>query len=171
MSATTRDADAARGHLWPSSALRLAPVLKAELRLDTRNTAVRAGVLRRLLALGDILAALSAGFGGALAGGLGGVEILPFVALMVCGWALVAFAGGLYAADDLSSWASGIGECGRLGAMVLVLSWRAAPGFRVRMLRWPPRWSARSSCSSWRRPRGPSHAPSCTARPRCASER
>jgi exopolysaccharide biosynthesis polyprenyl glycosylphosphotransferase len=128
MSATTRDADAARGHLWPSSALRLAPVLEAELRLDTRNTAVRAGVLRRLLALGDILAALSAGFGGALAGGLGGVEILPFVALMVCGWALVAFAGGLYAADDLSSWASGIGECGRLGAMVLVLSWPLAGG-------------------------------------------
>lgn len=128
MNAATKVAGAARERLWPPSALRLAPVIESELRLDTDRTKVRAGVLRRLLGLADVLAALSAGFGGALAGGLAGVEMLPFVGLAVCGWALVAFAGGLYAADDLSSWASGIGEYGRLGALVLVLSWPMAAG-------------------------------------------
>ncbi len=128
MNAAIKVAGAARERLWPPSALRLAPVIESELRLDRRRTQVRAGVLRRLLGLGDVLAALSAGFGGALVGGLAGAQMLPFVALVVCGWVLVAFAGGLYAADDLSSWASGIGEYGRLCALVLVLSWPMAAG-------------------------------------------
>lgn len=79
--------------------------------------------LRRQLLSADIIAGSFTGAIVALAAGLG-LEMLPVVALAVgLGWPILAYACGLYAVDDLRSWASGVGEAPRLAVTSLMLSW------------------------------------------------
>lgn len=108
------------------AALRLTPLLDAELRIDRGRGNDRARLLRRVLALTDVVAALIAGATGALLGGFVGADAVAFGLALAAAWPLVAFAGGLYATDDLGSWASGISESGRLAGLVILLSWPAA---------------------------------------------
>ena len=58
--------------------------------------------------------------------------MIPVVALAVgLGWPVLAYVCGLYAVDDLRSWASGVGDAPRLAVTSLLISWpsvrRAAP--------------------------------------------
>ena len=53
-----------------------------------------------------------------------GVEQASRVALAVgLGWPVLAYVCGLYALDDLRSWASGIGDAPRLAVTSLLISW------------------------------------------------
>ena len=79
--------------------------------------------LRRQLLSADIIAGSVTGAIVALAAGLG-IEMLPVVALAVgLGWPVLAYVCGLYAVDDLRSWASGVGEAPRLAVTSLLISW------------------------------------------------
>jgi len=101
-------------------------VLDAELSLDSDQAGARARLLRRGLALTDLLAALVAGVLGSLVGGFALPEAAVFALLVVVTWPLTAFTGGLYAREDLGSWASGIAQSGRLAALGVALSWPLA---------------------------------------------
>src|SRR3712207_253735 len=79
--------------------------------------------LRRQLLIADVAA-------GAIAGAVGGaIAGLPFGQLVLLGlllagaWPLAAFLCGLYARDDLRTWASGVGEAPKLVLTCLALSW------------------------------------------------
>jgi exopolysaccharide biosynthesis polyprenyl glycosylphosphotransferase len=79
--------------------------------------------LRRQLAIADILAGA---VGGAIGGSFAGVtplELLGLVAAMAVAWPVAAFLCGLYAREDLRTWASGVGEAPKLVLTCLVLSW------------------------------------------------
>lgn len=79
--------------------------------------------LRRQLLSADIIAGSITGAIVALTASLG-IEMLPVVALAVgLGWPVLAYVCGLYAVDDLRSWASGVGEAPRLAVTSLMLSW------------------------------------------------
>ena len=79
--------------------------------------------LRRQLLSADIIAGSVTGAIVALAAGLG-LEMIPVVALAVgLAWPILAYVCGLYAVDDLRSWASGVGEAPRLAVTSLLLSW------------------------------------------------
>jgi exopolysaccharide biosynthesis polyprenyl glycosylphosphotransferase len=83
----------------------------------------RQGQLRRQLLSADIL---SGSLCGALASLLSGLSVnaLPVVALTIgVGWPVLAYLCGLYAADDLRSWASGVGDAPRLAVTSLLISW------------------------------------------------
>lgn len=83
----------------------------------------RQAQLRRQLLSADIIAGSVTGAIVALAAGLG-IEMIPVVALAVgLGWPILAYICGLYAVDDLRSWASGVGEAPRLAVTSLLLSW------------------------------------------------
>jgi exopolysaccharide biosynthesis polyprenyl glycosylphosphotransferase len=79
--------------------------------------------LRRQLLSADIIAGSTTGAIAALAAGLA-VHKLPVVALAIgLGWPVLAYVCGLYALDDLRSWASGIGDAPRLAVTSLLISW------------------------------------------------
>ncbi|HWK25989.1 MAG TPA: sugar transferase [Solirubrobacter sp.] len=79
--------------------------------------------LRRQLISADVIAGSLTGAIAALAAGLS-VAQLPLVALAIgLGWPVLAYVCGLYALDDLRSWASGIGDAPRLAVTSLLLSW------------------------------------------------
>jgi len=125
MKAATQAAEPGLGHSPGAVGTRLTPLLDAELALDPAAARKRAGLLSRVLALTDIASGLLAGSAGALAGdfaGLGGA----FGLLVGASWLLVAFAGGLYATDDLCSWSSGIAQGSRLAALAVLVSWPMA---------------------------------------------
>ena len=70
--------------------------------------------LRRQLLSADIIAGSFTGAIAALAAGLS-FNKLPVVALAIgLGWPVLAYVCGLYALDDLRSWASGVGDAPRL---------------------------------------------------------
>src|SRR4029079_12627624 len=51
---------------------------------------------------------------------------VPVGALAVSlGWPVLAYVCGLYAADDLRTWASGVGEAPRLAVTALLITWPA----------------------------------------------
>ena len=55
-----------------------------------------------------------------------GLDKLPLVALAIgLAWPILAYVCGLYAADDLRTWASGVGEAPRLAVASLLISWPA----------------------------------------------
>ena len=98
-------------------------VLEAGQAGERSRGAERWAVLRRLLALADLLAGVGAGAVAALAAGLpiaSAALLAGFVALL---WPALAFASGLYSSDDLRSWVSGIPEVPRLLTASLVFSW------------------------------------------------
>ena len=83
----------------------------------------RRSQLRRQLLSADIIAGSVTGAIVAIAAGLD-LSLLPVVALAVgLGWPVLAYVCGLYAVDDLRSWASGVGEAPRLAVTSLLLSW------------------------------------------------
>jgi exopolysaccharide biosynthesis polyprenyl glycosylphosphotransferase len=92
--------------------------------------------LRRQLLSADILSGSVTGAVAAFVAGVG-ISHLPVVALAIgLGWPLIAYVCGLYALDDLRSWASGIGDAPRLAATALLISW---PVFGVLTLLDAPR--------------------------------
>jgi exopolysaccharide biosynthesis polyprenyl glycosylphosphotransferase len=79
--------------------------------------------LRRQLLSADIIAGSTTGAIAAVAAGLT-LNKLPVVALAIgLGWPVLAYVCGLYALDDLRSWASGIGDAPRLAVTSLLISW------------------------------------------------
>jgi exopolysaccharide biosynthesis polyprenyl glycosylphosphotransferase len=79
--------------------------------------------LRRQLLSADIISGSITGAVAALAAGLA-IEKLPVVALAIgLGWPVLAYICGLYALDDLRSWASGVGDAPRLAVTALLVSW------------------------------------------------
>jgi exopolysaccharide biosynthesis polyprenyl glycosylphosphotransferase len=107
-----------------SGELTLAPrLIGASLATRSSRGSERWSVLRQLLFSADLIAAVLAGTIVALSSGLGSSEALAFALAVAAGWPLFAFVFGLYAADDLGSWASGVGEAPRMVVALLVLSW------------------------------------------------
>jgi exopolysaccharide biosynthesis polyprenyl glycosylphosphotransferase len=83
----------------------------------------RQSQLRRQLLSADILSGSVCGALASLLSGVG-VDKLPLVALAIgVGWPVLAYLCGLYAADDLRSWASGVGDAPRIAVTSLLLSW------------------------------------------------
>jgi exopolysaccharide biosynthesis polyprenyl glycosylphosphotransferase len=79
--------------------------------------------LRRQLLSADVISGALTGTIATLAAGLGW-HAVPVVALAIgIGWPILAYICGLYAADDLRTWASGIGEAPRLALTALLISW------------------------------------------------
>jgi exopolysaccharide biosynthesis polyprenyl glycosylphosphotransferase len=79
--------------------------------------------LRRQLVSADIISGSLTGALAALVAGLP-VDALPLVALAIgLGWPVLAYICGLYAVDDLRSWASGVGDAPRLAVTSLLISW------------------------------------------------
>jgi exopolysaccharide biosynthesis polyprenyl glycosylphosphotransferase len=79
--------------------------------------------LRRQLLSADIISGSVTGALAALAAGLAW-NAVPVVALAVgLGWPVLAYICGLYSADDLRTWASGVGEAPRLAVTALLVSW------------------------------------------------
>ena len=99
------------------------PLLEEQLAVETARGAERASLLRRLLLMSDVVAAIIAGIAGAVAGGLDLPHALIFAAIVAVAWPVLAFMGGLYAVDTLGAWASGIPEIGRLAALAVFASW------------------------------------------------
>jgi exopolysaccharide biosynthesis polyprenyl glycosylphosphotransferase len=86
-------------------------------------TGRRQAQLRRQLLAADILAGSLTGAAVALIAGLA-LPLVPVVAAALgLGWPVVAYVCGLYATDDLRTWASGIGDAPRLAVTSLVISW------------------------------------------------
>jgi exopolysaccharide biosynthesis polyprenyl glycosylphosphotransferase len=83
----------------------------------------RQAQLRRQLLSADVISGSVTGALAALAAGLAW-NAVPVVALAVgLGWPVLAYICGLYAADDLRTWASGVGEAPRLAVTALLVSW------------------------------------------------
>jgi exopolysaccharide biosynthesis polyprenyl glycosylphosphotransferase len=81
--------------------------------------------LRRQLLSADILSGSLTGALAALVAGLAWSRV-PVVALAIgLGWPVLAYVCGLYASDDLRTWASGVGEAPRLAVTALLVSWPA----------------------------------------------
>jgi exopolysaccharide biosynthesis polyprenyl glycosylphosphotransferase len=79
--------------------------------------------LRRQLITADLVSGLLIGGLTAVAAG---VEVNDAAALALAiglGWPALAYVCGLYAVQDLRSWASGVGEAPRLAVSALLLSW------------------------------------------------
>ncbi len=93
---------------------------------DARDRARRRGaVLARMLATGDILAALIAGGVALLLLGLLSADPSSLTYILVAGliWPLVAFSIGLYRSDQLTAWASAISEVPRGFVAVMLITW------------------------------------------------
>jgi exopolysaccharide biosynthesis polyprenyl glycosylphosphotransferase len=87
------------------------------------QAARRNAQLRRQLVSADVISGSVTGALAAVAAGLAWDE-LPVVALAIgLGWPVLAYVCGLYAADDLRTWASGVGEAPRLAVTSLLISW------------------------------------------------
>jgi exopolysaccharide biosynthesis polyprenyl glycosylphosphotransferase len=104
-----------------------------------RDVGRRHAYLRRQLVSADIV---SGSLAGALSAPIAGLrlELLPVLALAigVC-WPLLGYLCGLYAVEDLRSWASGIREAPRLAVSALLASW---PVFGLLALLHAPRPAA-----------------------------
>ena len=97
----------------------------ADLR-DARDRARHRGaVLARMLAAGDVLAALAAAAIALLALALLATAPASLFYILVAGliWPLVAFSIGLYRSDQLTAWASAISEVPRAFVAVMLITW------------------------------------------------
>ncbi|WP_051324151.1 sugar transferase [Candidatus Solirubrobacter pratensis] len=89
------------------------------------QAARRHAQLRRQLLSADVICGSITGALAALVTGLHW-DTLPVVALAIgLGWPVLAYVCGLYASDDLRTWASGVGEAPRLAVTSLLISWPA----------------------------------------------
>jgi exopolysaccharide biosynthesis polyprenyl glycosylphosphotransferase len=79
--------------------------------------------LRRQLFSADIISGCVTGALASLVAGLT-LNKLPVVSLAIgLSWPVLAYVCGLYALDDLRSWASGVGDAPRLAVTALLISW------------------------------------------------
>jgi exopolysaccharide biosynthesis polyprenyl glycosylphosphotransferase len=104
-----------------------------------RGVGRRHAYLRRQLVSADIV---SGSLTGALSAPLAGLRLeqLPVLALAIgLAWPLLGYLCGLYAVEDLRSWASGIREAPRLAVSALLVSW---PVFGLLALLHAPRPAA-----------------------------
>ena len=99
------------------------PFLEEQFALGSNRANERAQLLARILACGDVVAAVLGAWIGALAGGLGGWESTVFVVSAALSWILLIFALGLYHLDTLRDWASGMQQLGRMFGAALLVSW------------------------------------------------
>ncbi|HET6547338.1 MAG TPA: hypothetical protein VFG79_02695, partial [Solirubrobacter sp.] len=108
----------------PGGSLSVSADILSEAFLPTEHAAVRRlAQLRRQLLSADIIAGTFTGALVALVSGLAAAK-LPVVALAVgLGWPVLAYVCGLYALDDLRSWATGVGDAPRLAVTALLISW------------------------------------------------
>jgi exopolysaccharide biosynthesis polyprenyl glycosylphosphotransferase len=83
----------------------------------------RSAELRRLLASADAGAGALAGVAAALIALASPSEVALVGLVLAIGWPVFAFACGLYAADDLRSWSSGVTDAPKLVLASLLLSW------------------------------------------------
>ena len=83
----------------------------------------RATLLRTALLGSDAVAACLGALVAASLAGLSTGQTALLLGTMLVAWPLVAFVAGLYAVDELRTWASGIPETPRLLVGVLLLSW------------------------------------------------
>ena len=100
-----------------------APVAALRVEAAPPRRRRRAASLHRLLALADALASGVATLAGSLIAGLPADAALTVSGICAVSLPAIAFACGLYAADDLRSWATGVPEAGRLLFAVVALSW------------------------------------------------
>jgi exopolysaccharide biosynthesis polyprenyl glycosylphosphotransferase len=83
----------------------------------------RWSVLRRLLALADVLAgAFVAAAGAAVLAATAG-QALALVVVLALGWPALTWLTGVHRTGDLASWASGIADVRRIVVAALLLSW------------------------------------------------
>ena len=115
MTATSADGNGA--------ALAVSGSLAAGLHLKPAVASRRADELRRLLRLADFSAGAVAGLAAGAVAGVSIGQLAIVVASLALAWPLLAFACGLYATDDLRSWASGAAEAPKLLLAALLLSW------------------------------------------------
>jgi len=96
----------------------------AEAFVPAAPAAARRNVLlRRQLFSADVLSGSLCGAVASLVAGLS-LDKLPLVALAIgLGWPVLAYVCGLYASDDLRSWATGVGDAPRLAVSSLLISW------------------------------------------------
>ena len=97
--------------------------LSIELTARGYGGAERWSVLRRLLLAADVVAGTVAGIVGAALGGIDIAELMLATVAVAFAWPAISFVCGLYSADDLGSWASGVGEVSRTAFAALFLSW------------------------------------------------
>jgi exopolysaccharide biosynthesis polyprenyl glycosylphosphotransferase len=83
----------------------------------------RSGDLRRLLASADVGAGALAGVTAALLALASTSEVALVGLVLAIAWPVFGFACGLYAAEDLRSWSSGVSEAPKLVLASLLLSW------------------------------------------------
>jgi exopolysaccharide biosynthesis polyprenyl glycosylphosphotransferase len=103
--------------------LAVSPPVTPNLYLRPATASHRANELRRLLRVADVFAGLLAGVTAALIAQVS-LPQLGIVALaLAVAWPCFTFACGLHVADDLRSWASGVGEAPKLVLAALLLSW------------------------------------------------
>jgi exopolysaccharide biosynthesis polyprenyl glycosylphosphotransferase len=103
-----------------------AELLQEQVASDGARGGERYKLMRRLLALGDVLAGLAAGLAGAMVADTSGRATVAFVVLTALAWPSALFVSGLYALEGLGAWASAIPELGRLLAVSLLVSWPVA---------------------------------------------
>jgi len=106
----------------PSPPMPLA-ILRAEPDLVPARGGRRSAVLHRLLGLADAIAASTAGVLAAVATGLPIDDALFMGAMGALLVPILAFCCGLYAADDLRAWATGVPDLKRMSFAALALSW------------------------------------------------
>jgi exopolysaccharide biosynthesis polyprenyl glycosylphosphotransferase len=122
----TRFAEPAAIQVAPRPLLAPTPLLEEQLALDATRGGERAALLKRSLALTDLLAALLAAGAAVLVAGVTGTGAWVLATTVCALWLGLAFSAGLYAVDTLGGWASGIAQLGRLFGTALLASWPLA---------------------------------------------
>jgi exopolysaccharide biosynthesis polyprenyl glycosylphosphotransferase len=88
-----------------------------------RHSEGRQAQLRRHLLTADVVSAWTVGVLTTPIAGLAPEKAPLLVLMMGACWPLLGYVGGLYAVDDVRSWASGMGEAPRLAVCALLISW------------------------------------------------
>ena len=97
--------------------------LGAHVGADLDRGAERWSVLRGLLLGADVVSALVGGMAAAAVGGFSLKALLAFTIVVAVAWPTASFVCGLYTAEDLRSWASGVADVPRLMFALLLVSW------------------------------------------------
>jgi len=87
--------------------------------------------LRRKLVCADAVAAALAGVATGAVAGVSGAQAALVIPILAVAWPLCAFLCGLYAANGLRSWASGVVEAPKLVLASLLMSWPVYGGLEL----------------------------------------
>ena len=128
--------------------------------------------LRRHLLTADVVSACLVGVLATPIAGLAPHKVPLMVLTMAACWPLLAYVRGLYAVDDLRSWASGLAEAPRLAVCALLISWPLY-GLLTALDARDPVTGALFAALTTRRlaagSAGRSRGPACTAQASCDS--